>query len=151
MFEFVACLLVVLLAAGLGGLAGPNSWYGTLRKPRWMPPAWVFSLVWTPLYALMGVALWLDWQIRDPEVRTPVLVAFAMQLALNVAWSWLFFRFRWPGIALAELVALWFGVLLTTTWSYGAVPLAGFFMAPYLVWVTFAMALNFRVWWLNRD
>jgi len=107
--------------------------------------------VWTLLYVLMGIALWLVWRegIRDRAVRIAVTF-FGIQLALNLLWSLLFFGLRSPGIALIEIIILWVMILLTGVKFYRLKPPAGWLMSPYLLWVTFAAALNAAIWWLNR-
>ena len=139
-------------AAALGGwatAAGRRSWYQTLVKPSWSPPDAVFGPVWTLLFVLMSVAAWRIWLHRDePRVATSV-GAFFGQLGLNVAWPVLFFGLRRPGMALGEILVLW-GVLAwmqVRFWGLDAV--AGWLWLPYLLWVTFACALNMATWKLN--
>ena len=145
-------LLVCFAAAGLGGVATASSlgdWYACLCKPVWTPPGWIFGPVWTVLYAAMAVAAWLVWARLGLPAATGALTLFAVQLALNVAWSWLFFGLRNPGVAAIEIVVLWISIALTLLVFRRAVPLAGWLMAPYLAWVTFAAALNVAIWRLN--
>lgn len=127
------------------------TWYATLVKPAFNPPNWVFGPAWTTLYALMGVAAWLVWRrgLSSPGVRT-ALVLFAIQLALNFAWSWLFFGIQQPGWAFAEIVALWVAIAATIAAFFGVSRAAGWLMTPYLAWVTFAAVLNLALWRLNR-
>ncbi len=145
----VGCVLV----GALGAFATASSvatWYPTLTKPSWTPPDAWFGPVWTALYVAMGVAAWLVWRAREwNETRTP-LVLFAVQLALNAAWSFLFFGLRSPGLALVEIVALWVAIVATLL-AFGRVSrLAAWLLTPYLAWVSFAMALNLAIWTLNR-
>ncbi len=145
-------LAVCFGAAALGGIAtGPeiDGWYRTLEKPSWQPPPWVFGPVWSVLYLLMAVAAWLVWRrsgFRDAAVP---LSLFAVQLILNVAWSWIFFRLEMPGWAWLELVVLWLAIVVTTWAFFRRTSAAGGLMLPYLAWVTFAGALNFAIWRLN--
>jgi benzodiazapine receptor len=141
-----------LLAGAVGALlnAAPiRDWYPTLRKPDWTPPEWVFGPVWTTLYLLMGLAAWLIWRRAGWGVGRIPLGLFAVQLALNAAWSVLFFNLRSPGSAFGEILLLWcaIGALL---WSFVRIStLAGLLLVPYWLWVTFAAALNGVIWWTN--
>jgi len=111
----VIFLALTFLAAGIGSLAtAPNiaTWYATLAKPSWNPPNWVFGPVWTALYITMAVAAWLVW--RQGGLWRLAMALFAVQLALNAAWSWLFFGFHLPGAAFIEVVALLAAIAATT-------------------------------------
>lgn len=126
-----------------------SDWYPSLTKPSFTPPDWTFSIVWILLFLLMGVSAWLVWR-RTGFVRGAIpLTCFAAQLALNLAWSILFFGFRVPGWALIEIVALWAAVLMTAITFYRVSRLAGLLLAPYVLWLSFAIALNASIWWLN--
>ncbi len=144
-------LLLVGSGATLGGLFGPDAWYAALLKPTWNPPSWIFGPVWTLLYATMAVALWLV--RREPESedgpRKRALVLFAIQLALNLLWTPLFFGLHSPGQAFAEICLLWVA-LLWTVLAFGRVrPLAGYLLLPYMLWVSFALVLNGTIWLMN--
>jgi tryptophan-rich sensory protein len=145
-------VVICLGAAGIGSLLTIPSiptWYSTLQKPNWNPPNWIFGPVWTVLYLMMAVAAWLIW--RQPgslDVRLP-LTLFAIQLALNVAWSGIFFRLHLVGAAFLEVTILWIFILATTI-AFGFVSrTASYLMVPYLLWVTFASTLNGTIWRLN--
>jgi tryptophan-rich sensory protein len=141
------------LAAGIGSwLTVPNvgDWYRQLSKPSWTPPDWVFGPVWTVLYLMMAVAAWLVWQKHGWSGAPIALGLFAGQLLLNVAWSGVFFGLRQPGAAFAELVVLWLAILATIIAFWQKQTAAGLIMLPYGLWVTFAGALNFAIWQLNR-
>jgi benzodiazapine receptor len=149
--------LVVLIAicfgaAGLGSLFTTPSvggWYGTLRKPAWTPPNWVFGPVWSLLYLSMAIAAWLVWcRAGISGARLP-LALFALQLALNVSWSAIFFSAHMPGLAFAEIVLLWLMILATIVSFWPVSRTAGWLMLPYLLWVAFAAALNYSIWRLN--
>ena len=143
-------LIVTFLAAGLGGAATGNAvrgWYTTIAKPSWNPPGWVFGPVWTGLYAMMAVAAWLVW--RKTGWSGP-LVWWGTQLALNAAWSPLFFGLHRIDLALVDIVALWIAIAGTTIAFWRVSPLAGGLFVPYLAWVSLATALNFTLWRLNR-
>jgi len=142
-------LVVTFGVAALGGwvtAASAREWYPTLAKPSWTPPAWVFGPVWTLLYAMMAVAAWWVWRKAG---WCGALVWYAFQLTFNAAWSLSFFGLHRVDWALADIVALWITVAVTTI-AFGKVaPLAGWIFAPYLAWVSFAVALNFVLWRLN--
>lgn len=143
--------LACFLAAGLGSLftaASVGSWYAGLAKPSWNPPAWVFGPVWTVLYVMMAVAGWLVWR-RPGAASRLALRWFGVQLVLNVGWSAVFFGLRMPGLAFVEILALWLAIVATLTSSWGVSRLAGILLVPYLLWVSFAVALNFAIWRLN--
>ena len=143
--------LVCFLAAGLGSLftmASVGGWYTTLAKPAWSPPDWIFGPVWTVLYATMAVAGWLVWR-RGGLASVPALRWFAVQLVLNVGWSVVFFGLRMPGLAFVEIVVLWLAIVATLMTSWRVSRPAGILLVPYLLWVSFAAALNFAIWRLN--
>ncbi len=146
-------IAICFAAAGIGALmTAPalSDWYATLNKPAWTPPNGVFGPVWTLLYASMGFAAWMVWLQRASRNVTPALSIFAIQLILNVAWSGLFFGLRSPGAGLLAIVALWCAIAATILSFRRAVALAGWILVPYLAWVSFAMALNFEIWRLNK-
>ncbi len=139
------------VAAAAGSVATSSSvggWYRTLVKPPWTPPDWVFGPVWTILYAAMGVAVWLVWRSRT-AVRERALALFGVQLALNVAWSWLFFGLRRIDLALVEIAALWVTIAMTTIAFARARAAAAWLLLPYLAWVSFAAVLNAALLRLN--
>ena len=128
-----------------------SDWYQGLAKPWFTPPDWTFTAVWISLFVLMGVSAWLVWR-RTGFVRGAIpLTCFAAQLALNLGWSILFFGLRSIGWALVEIFALWIAVLVTAIAFYRVSPPAGLLLVPYLLWSTFAIALNASIWWLNTE
>lgn len=148
----IAFIAVCLGAAGFGAIATTSEidgWYKTIEKPSWNPPAYVFGPVWTTLYVMMAVAAWLVWRPAGLKAAKTPLTLFAVQLALNIAWSWVFFRFHQPGWAFVEIVILWLAIAATTIAFFGRSKIAGGLMVPYLVWVSFASVLNFAIWRLN--
>lgn len=148
----VLSLLVCLGAGGLGAVATTpeiDGWYRTVVKPEWNPPDWVFGPVWTTLFVLMGISAWLVWRPAGfKEAATP-LSLFAVQLILNVAWSWIFFGMHRIGWAAVEILILWLAILATTAAFFRRSKHAGWLLVPYLGWVTFAGVLNFTIWRLN--
>ncbi len=151
--RLVGCILGVELIGNLGSLATFSqitTWYTALNKPSFNPPNGIFGPVWTLLFALMGLAFYLVWssKYRTKEIRNAVSI-FIVQLLLNVLWSFVFFGWHQPGWAFAEIVALWFAIVLTLGAFYKISKLAAWLLVPYLVWVTFASVLTFAVWQLN--
>lgn len=142
-------LLLSFSAAAFGARFAPGEWYLALRKPPWNPPGWIFGPVWTLLYAAMAVAAWRVWRAGSAAESRPALAAWAVQLALNAAWSFLFFGLHEPGLAFAEILALWAAILATTVLFFRRDRAAGWLMVPYLAWVSFAAVLNFVLWRLN--
>jgi benzodiazapine receptor len=145
-------LLLCFSAAVLGSMATAQSvggWYAELRKPPWTPPNWVFAPVWTVLYTSMAVAAWLVWLRAGWSGAAGAFTLFALQLSLNVLWSWLFFGFQNAGAAAVEVVGLWLSILASGLAFWRVAPVAGWLMVPYLGWVTFAAALNLAIWRLN--
>lgn len=146
-------IALCLGAGGLGGFATASSvatWFPTLVKPSWNPPAWLFGPVWTTLYIMMAVAMWLVWKTDTALVRIkPAVILFGSQLLLNLAWSFLFFGARSPGLALIDIIALWLAIVATIYAFYQQSKWAGILLLPYFAWVSFAMALNVAIWQLN--
>lgn len=127
-----------------------TTWYAALAKPAFNPPSWVFGPVWTILFAMMGVALYLVWRsgTKKAGVKTALSV-FGLQLALNVLWSFVFFGSHQPYWAFIEIILLWLAILATIKLFYPISRLAAWLLVPYLVWVTFASFLNYAIWQLN--
>ena len=152
----VALIVFLAICLGAGGVgsfftAGSvRDWYPRLRTPPGTPPSWLFGPVWTALYVLIAVSAWLIWREYGWGARPALLIFFA-QLALNVAWSGIFFGSRMPGVAFAEIVVLWLAILFNMFVFYLLLPLAALLLLPYLLWVTFAAYLNFGLWRLNRS
>lgn len=149
LFVFIA---VCLGAGGLGAIATTpeiEGWYKTIEKPSWNPPDSVFGPVWSTLFVMMGVAAWIVWKPEGFKAVKMPLSLFAVQLGLNIAWSWIFFGMHQPGWAFLEIVILWLAISATTVAFFGKSKLAGTLMVPYLAWVSFASVLNFTIWRLN--
>ena len=126
-----------------------GSWYQTIRKPSWNPPNWIFGPVWTTLYVLMGISLFLIWRSSASHKRIAIIL-FAIQLILNFFWSFIFFKQHQIGFAFAEILALWLMIILTIL-AFGRInKLAAWLLVPYISWVSFAVILNFAIWQLNK-
>jgi translocator protein len=149
----VLCIGLCQMAGFVGAWASGTSvrtWYPTLRRPWFTPPGWVFPVVWTTLFGLMGISLWLVWGqgIGTPGVRT-ALIVFSVHMGLNILWSILFFTLRNPGLALIEVVAFWLSIVATMAYFAAISSTAALLLAPYLLWVTLAAVLNWSFWRLN--
>ncbi len=147
----IGWLLLSFAAAAIGAVASVQaaSFYQQLAQPNWAPPASVFGPVWSLLYALMGIAAWLVWREGGWRRQRGVLTLFALQLAVNALWSWLFFAWHRGAPAFADIVLLWLLIAATLVGFWRVRPLAGALLLPYLSWISFAAALNFAVWHLN--
>ena len=149
----ILLVAICLGVAAVGGWVTAGSvadWYPSLRKPSWNPPAWVFGPVWTALYLSMAIAAWLVWRRAGWPGGARALGLFAVQLALNAAWSPLFFGLRSPAAGLVDIAALWFAIAATVFAFFRIAPVAGALLVPYWLWVTFATVLNAAIWGLNR-
>lgn len=146
---FLTATYAVGFVGSQATLRGLGFWYITLNKPSWNPPPWVFAPVWTTLYALMGTATWLVWKQETVQNKRPAYILYSVQLFLNGLWSWLFFGFQKIDLALYEIVVM-LVVIIITTISFGRIKaLAGWLMAPYILWVSIATALNFTLFRMN--
>ncbi len=150
----LAVSLVVCLGAGFIGSFFTSSsiptWYAGIDKPAFNPPNWVFAPVWTALFILMGISLYLIWDkgLQSNNVKIAMAV-FAIQLILNVLWSVLFFGMKSPFYAFIEIIILWIAILATIILFFSISRPAGYLLVPYILWVSFAALLNFSIWRLN--
>ena len=145
----VLWLVITFAAAAIGSLFEPGEWYAGLNKPAWTPPSAVFGPVWSILYVMMGVAAWLIWKERGFANARLALGLYFAQLTANAAWSWLFFGLRRPGYALLDIVVLWLLVAATLFAFWRIRRAAGWLLVPYLLWISFAAALNLAIRQLN--
>ncbi len=145
---------VCFLAAGIGSVftaSAIDTWYTTLQKPFFNPPNWVFGPVWTLLYLLMGISLYLVWITNiGREKKQQAITFFFIQLALNVLWSILFFGLKSPSAAFVGIVLLWLAIFLTIKNFLKISRVAGWLLVPYIAWVSFASVLNLSIIILNR-
>ena len=148
--NWAACIAIPLAVGGLSALIsrGAMESFGQLKMPPLAPPAWLFPVVWTILYILMGIASCLVRASGKPNQKA--LRVYALQLAVNFFWPILFFNLELYLAAFFWLVLLWVLVLVTTEWFYGISKPAGLLMIPYLLWITFAGYLNLTIYLLNR-
>lgn len=156
-FNKLTKALAFIIIAEATGAAGSiftasaiPAWYATLNKPAFNPPNFIFAPVWTILYFLMGISAFLVFEkgFAKKEVRLALLV-FAIQLILNILWSFVFFGLKSPGLAFLEIIILWVSILATTLAFYKISKPASFLLIPYLLWTTFAVFLNFAIFRLN--
>jgi benzodiazapine receptor len=152
----IKLIISIIIPLNIGVLSGILSsdvipyWYETLNKPSFNPPNWVFAPVWTILYFLMGITLFLVWKQNASKERNRAILLFSVQLFLNFCWSFLFFYFHQIGLALIEILLLWISIVSMIVLFYRIKPLAAYLNIPYLLWVTFATALNGAYYFLNR-
>lgn len=146
-----AWLVVSFAASAVGAVATirASEFYGELMQPAWAPPAAVFGPVWTVLYALMGIAVWLVWQSGGLQKQRVDIALFLAQLAVNALWSWLFFAWSLGALAFIDILFLIALVVATIVCFWRVRPLAGLLLVPYLLWISFAAALNYSIWHLN--
>ncbi len=152
-----ARLIAAVVLTNLAGIAGSfftatslGSWYDMLQKPWFNPPGWVFAPVWTALYVLMGIALYLVWM--EGTQRTDVRFAlgiFAVQLALNALWSYFFFGLRSVFFGFLEICVLWIAIVFTIVMFARVRRDAALLLVPYIAWVTFAAILSYSILLLN--
>ena len=142
----------ILLAFGVAAVGrlvtdpNVNTWYAELAKPSWTPPSGVFGPVWTALYLMMAIAAWRIWMLGTGPARKRALTLYGLQLAVNGLWSPVFFGWHLLGWALVVIVVLVVLVALTTVQFFRIDRPAGWLLVPYLLWVTFATALNYGIW-----
>jgi len=152
--KLVVSILACFAAAGIGSLftfKAIPTWYAGLKKPPYTPPNWVFGPVWTTLYILMGISVFLVW--RNGLATNGVLLAFTLfwiQLAINALWSIIFFGMKSKGGGVITIIVLWLLILATMTTSFRVSGWAGALLIPYILWVSIASYLNIGVWLLNK-
>lgn len=147
----VVWFIVSFAASVVGAIASINaqSFYVGLNQPIWAPPAWLFGPVWTMLYAMMAVAAWLVWRRGGFKANQSALSLFLLQLILNGLWSWMFFAWNLGAGSFVNIFILWAAIFITLIMFWHRDKLAGVLLVPYLLWVSFASALNYTVWQLN--
>jgi translocator protein len=153
---FWKLVIAVLICETVGIVSGflsqgsMTTWFASLQKPSWNPPAYLFGPVWTILYLLMGISLWLVWKSGAPEAKkTRAMSVFGIQLFFNFCWSILFFKFQSPALALIDIVLLGLTILITISYFARISRLAAWLLFPYILWVYFATVLNYTIWTTN--
>ena len=152
-FLLVKSILICQGAGIIGSLftaPAVRNWYQTINKPSFNPPNWVFAPVWTTLFILMGIALYLVWRESSQDKKvTRIRLIFFVHLGLNILWSVLFFGRQNPGLAFLEILVL-LGFIIYLVKAFGRInKTAGWLLVPYLAWVSFASILNYSIWRLN--
>jgi tryptophan-rich sensory protein len=151
-------LVISILICQSAGLIGSiftsqsvNSWYQTIQKPSFNPPSWVFAPVWTTLFLLMGISLYLVWTKRMNSKVKLGLIFFGIQLIFNILWSLFFFGLRNPLFGFIEIIILWIFIAITIFQFWKIDKRAAYLLIPYILWVSFAAVLNFSIWVLNSN
>jgi len=140
--------LITGLTASFFTQSSINTWYLTLNKPFFNPPNGVFAPVWICLYVIMGISGFAIWKLKS-QTNHQAKQFFIIQLILNFCWSFFFFYMRSPATALVDIILLWLSIVLWIRASYSLRPWIALIQIPYLMWVSFAMALNAAIWHLN--
>ncbi len=175
-FKLVVSIIICETAGVIGSfftISEINTWYSLLKKPSFNPPDWIFGPVWTTIYILMGISLYLVWEkkfipVKEINIKNKkpwqkisekflsgkwqqlnIILIFAVQLILNIAWSVIFFGWHNPGVAFFALIMLWVAILFTII-NFGRVSkISAILLIPYILWVSFAGFLNFIIWVIN--
>ena len=150
LFFFIS--LCLIFGNGLGGyftFISVETWYQTLNKPSFNPPDWVFGPVWTTLYILMGISVWLVWKRKPSADRTIGIRIFWVQLFFNILWTYIFFGIQKIGLSFFEIIFLIFLIFSNVIYFLKIDKIAGYLLIPYLIWVLYASVLTYNIWILN--
>lgn len=148
-------VISLIIPLAIGFIAGQFTsdaipgWYASLNKPSFNPPDWIFGPVWTVLYVLMGISLFIVWSRPRSQQRTLAVMAFLLQMILNFAWTFLFFHYQQMGFALADILLLLASIVFMMIKFHRVSKLSAWLNFPYLLWVSFATALNVAYLVLN--
>jgi len=147
------CILIPLIIGSIAGIANVgnvNEWYVKLIKPSFNPPGYLFGPVWTILYVLLGLSLYMIWKSPTGKNRSQALLIFSIQMFLNFIWTFIFFYFKQTGLALVDIILLWIFIITMILVFKCINKTAAFIQIPYLLWVSFATVLNASIWILNK-
>jgi translocator protein len=148
--EFIATATGIFVAVAGGLLTEIGPWYRSLKMPKWKPPDWAFGPIWTVIFICTGYGGVLAWRAADnTEAKQWILITFAVNCVLNIAWSWLYFKRKRPDWALIEAVFLWLSIVAMTLAVYHVSTTAALLLLPYLIWVSIANVLNWETVRLN--
>jgi len=148
-------LIILIIVCNLIGSLGviwtspDSSWYKNISKPNFNPPSWIFGPVWTLLFTLMGISLYLVWNSPSSKIKLIALILFGIQFLFNVVWSYLFFGLNKPLWSFMEILFLAGFIFATIFYFFKVDKLAGYLLIPYFLWVSFASFLNYSIWKLN--
>ncbi|MDP2638486.1 MAG: TspO/MBR family protein [Candidatus Levybacteria bacterium] len=144
-YKFIVSIGLCFIVAFLGSvvtLSSISTWYASLNKPFFNPPNFIFGPVWTVLYFLMGVSLYIVWNKNLKNKKDKAIKVFALQLVLNLLWSLVFFGLHQPLLAFIVIVMLWIAIFMTIKHFYKVSKLSAYLLIPYILWVSFAAFLN---------
>lgn len=153
--QIIALIIFLALCAAVAGIgsvatsSAMDGWYESLEQPSWNPADWLFGPVWTALYIIIALSAWIVWRKRGWEGAKLPLIVWGVQLGLNLLWTLLFFGMESPLAGLIEIVFLWLAIAATIAVFWPISRLAALMLVPYLLWVTYAGALNYSIWSLN--
>lgn len=150
--KFIISISIPLLIGFAGSFftsSSVSTWYTTLNKPTFNPPGWIFGPVWTLLYIMIWVSFYFVWKVDFKKKNKQAIGIYSLQLFLNLIWSFLFFWLRNPFASLIEIIILWCAILANMIVFYRIEKTAGLLLLPYLLWVSFAMILNYSIFALN--
>ncbi len=150
-WKLAISIIIPFISSIIGGFftsASVSTWYVDLVKPSFNPPSWIFGPVWTILYLLMGIALYLVWTGKAKD-KKPAYISFGIQISLNALWSALFFGLQKPLYAFIEIIFLWAAISANIIYFYRINRNAAYLLIPYILWVSFAAVLNFYIFALN--
>ena len=151
----LVCSVSVCVATGFLGsfstMDSVNTWYADLSRQSFTPPDWAFGVVWPILYVMMGISAFMIWNkgLSSRQVKV-ALGLFILQLVLNGLWTPIFFGLHMIALALAEITLLWVAIIITILAFWRISRAAAYLLLPYILWVSFAIALNAALWQLNR-
>jgi tryptophan-rich sensory protein len=147
----VSAAVAVAVAVAGGVLTEIGPWYDGLKKPSWKPPDWAFGPVWTVILILAAISAAMAWNAAEsPGARAAIIAVLVVNSILNIAWSGIFFKMKRPDWALVEVLMLWVSILALIVVLGAVSTTAGLLMAPYLVWVSIAAFLNYRIVEMNK-
>jgi translocator protein len=149
MSQYLSLLVFIGLVscAAVTGAAFPTGpWYEALNRPWWTPPNWLFPIAWTILYVMIAIAGWRVWKVDGIGLALSV---WAVGLVLNAAWSWIMFDQHEIGWAMVDLTLMWLSIVAFIWLAWPLDRTAAYLFLPYLVWVSYAGALNFNIWQTN--
>lgn len=152
LFKLFALIVLCQIIGASGSLFTiPNipTWYAFINKPFFSPPNWLFAPVWTIIFLLMGVSLFLVLETKKSDQKNLAIVLFTIQFFFNVLWSFLFFGLRSPLLGLIGVIILWFSIVATILGFYKVSKKSAYLLLPYILWVSFATILNLAILLMN--